>query len=231
MIKNENTAIIEEYKSFLFRKEYPCIAARAAIQKQQVGVFVADHMACPKDDKAILNFLYNFVDGYRNSDNLFNSAAILFKGPETVSEEEFERLLWERLQAIENMDAQQYPYDKRVSSDTKSRDFSFSIKEEAFYIIGLHPQSSRNARRFKYPGLVFNPHQQFEILRKSSRYDKMKKIVRQLDTVFSGSVNPMLQDFGNAPEVLQYSGRKVDGSWECPLKINNRLPDGDHTTT
>jgi uncharacterized protein len=209
---------IEEYKSFLHRKEYPCIAAKAAIQKQQVRVFVADHMACPKDDRSILNFLYKFVDEYRSSKEFFHSAAIIFKGPETMDEEDFERMLWTRLQALANLDAKDYAYDKRVSSDPTSTDFSFSIKEEAFYIIGLHPKSSRPARSFKYPTLVFNPHQQFDDLRSTNRYEKMKNIVRKLDTAYSGSVNPMLQDFGKTSEVFQYSGRKLDHSWQCPLK-------------
>lgn len=220
---------IEEYKSFLHRKEYPCVAAKAAVQKQQVRVFVADHIACPKDDRAILDFLYKFVDEYRSSKDFFHSVAIIFKGPDTIEEEDFEKLLWARLQSLANMDAKDYAYDKRVSSDPTSTDFSFSIKEEAFYIIGLHPNSSRAARSFKYPTLVFNPHQQFDDLRKTNRYDKMKNIVRKLDTAYSGSVNPMLQDFGKASEVFQYSGRKLDQSWECPLK--NRTLASEHNTT
>ena len=220
---------IEEYKSFLYRKEYPCVAAKAAVQKQQVRVFVADHIACPKDDRAILDFLYKFVDEYRSSKDFFHSVAIIFKGPDTIEEEDFEKLLWARLQSLANMDAKDYAYDKRVSSDPTSTDFSFSIKEEAFYIIGLHPNSSRAARSFKYPTLVFNPHQQFDDLRKTNRYDKMKNIVRKLDTAYSGSVNPMLQDFGKASEVFQYSGRKLDQSWECPLK--NRTLASEHNTT
>lgn len=229
MKQASNEAYIEEYKSFIYRKEYPCIAAKAAMQKQQVRVLVADHMACPKDDRAILDFLYNFVDEYRSSQNFFHSAAIIFKGPEQIENEEvFESLLWQRLQCLADMGAKEYAYDKRVSSDPASKDFSFSIKEEAFYIIGLHPQSNRAARRFTYPALVFNPHQQFDELRKTDRYDKMKKIVRRLDTAFSGSVNPMLKDFGNAPEVIQYSGRQLDNSWQCPLKINNQLLSENH---
>jgi uncharacterized protein len=232
MKQTENEAYIEHYKSFLYRKEYPCIAAKAAVQKQQVRVLVVDHMACPKDDRAILDFMYNFVDEYRSSKEFFHSAAIIFKGPQEVpSEEAFEAMLFQRLQSLADMGLKEYAYDKRVSSDPTSRDFSFSIKEEAFYIIGLHPKSNRAARQFMYPTMVFNPHKQFEDLRKTHQYDKMKKIVRKLDTAYSGSVNPMLQDFGSSPEVFQYSGRKLDQAWQCPLKINNYLPGEQHPTT
>lgn len=222
MLPVNNDAYVQEYRAFLNCKEYPCVAARAALQKQHVRVFVADHMACPKDDRAILDFLYQFVDEYRSSADFFYSVAIVFKGHDTpLAEETFETLLFQRIQALADMDSANYPYDKRVSSDPSSRDFSFSIKEEAFYIIGLHPGSNRAARRFAYPALVFNPHQQFHELRQTNRYEKMKKIVRQRDTAFSGSVNPMLQDFGSSPEVFQYSGRKLDPSWQCPLTIKS----------
>ncbi len=227
-----NKDYIERYKSFIYRQEYPCVAAKEAVRKQRVKVFVAGHMACPKDDRAILDFMYNFVDEYRNSKEFFHSAAVIFEGPTDIhSEEMFETMLFQRLQSLADIGAKEYAYDKRVSSDPTSKDFSFSIKEEAFYIIGLHPKSSRPARQFEYPTMVFNPHEQFEVLRATHRYDKMKNIVRKLDTALAGSVNPMLQDFGNSPEVFQYSGRKLDSSWQCPLKINNYLPGEHHPTT
>ena len=78
--------------------------------------------------------------------------------------------------------------------------------------------SSRLARRFRYPTLVFNPHQQFEELRATAKYDMMKNVVRKRDVAYSGSINPMLQDFGESSEVYQYSGRKYDDTWQCPLK-------------
>ena len=211
----------EDYFTFLANKEFPCVAARAALSRDSIRVFVADHMACPKDDRSIIDFIYSFVEEFRNSTEMFHSAVVIFKGPDIFNEQMFDQLLWQRLQSFANIDAEQHKYDKRVSSDPNSKDFSFSIKEEAFYIIGLHPASNRGARRFKYPALVFNPHQQFVDLRSSNRYEKMKKIVRERDTIYSGSVNPMLKDFGQYSEVFQYSGRKYDESWQCPLKINN----------
>jgi FPC/CPF motif-containing protein YcgG len=135
------------------------------------------------------------------------------------NEEMFDGLLWQRLQALQMLDAQHYNYDKRVDADPSSAKFSFSIKEEAFYIVGLHPASSRLARQFSYPTLVFNPHNQFEHLKETTKYDMMKNAVRKRDVALSGSVNPMLQDFGETSEVFQYSGRKYDESWQCPLKI------------
>ncbi|MBA3648283.1 MAG: YqcI/YcgG family protein [Chitinophagales bacterium] len=217
----ESNAIIEEYLSFLHYKEYPCIGAKAALSKEQIRYMVADNMACPKDDTSILKFLYEFIDEYRNSEQIYYSAAILFKDPEINNEEKFDELLWQRLQALGDLDIQNYSYDTRVSADPNSPDFSFSLKEEAFFIAGLHPASSRPARRFNYPAMVFNPHAQFEKMRETDLYEKVKNIIRHRDISYSGSINPMMNDYGDSSEASQYSGRNYDGTWKCPLRTRN----------
>ncbi len=143
MIEITEQIIIQEYLDYLNAKEFPCIAAKAALAKQQVKCMVADHMACPKDDINILQFLYDFVDQYRSSNEFYNSAAIIFTGPQMHSEEMFDALLWQRLQALQTADAKNHIFDNRVESDPSSAKFSFSIKQEAFYIIGLHPRKQQ----------------------------------------------------------------------------------------
>jgi FPC/CPF motif-containing protein YcgG len=220
MINEPDEVLIEKYKDYLNARDFPCVAARAAVSREQVHCMVAGHMACSVDDTSILKFLYQFIDDYRNSKEQFHSASIIFRSPESVSEDKFDALLWQRLQSLSDLDAKNYSYDKRVNSNLSSPDFSFSIKEEAFFIIGLHPLSSRLARRFKYPTLAFNPHAQFEYLRSSNNYGKLKNIVRRRDIAYSGSINPMLDDFGESSEVYQYSGKVYDNQWQCPLHPN-----------
>ena len=221
--------IIEQYLEHLKEKEFPCVAARAALSLDQVSCMVASHLACPKDDAAIVQFLYGFIAQYRASETHYHSAAIIFRGPQIPDEPMFDALLWQRLQALADLDAQQYAYDARVSADPASPNFSFSIGQEGFYIIGLHPHSSRKARQFPYPVLVFNPHAQFEELRAHAHYDRMKKTVRKRDVAYSGSVNPMLNDFGDASEAFQYSGRQYNADWQCPLKINHATTPNNST--
>ena len=221
-MEEQNKNIEAAYFAFLNAKAFPCIGAKTAQAKQQAICMVAGHMACPKDDSAILQFLYQFVDDYRKSDQIFHSAAIIFEQPVSLTENIFDELLWQRLQSLSNMDAEKYPYDKRVDPDPTSGNFSFSLKEEAFFIIGLHPASSRPSRQFNYPTLVFNPHQQFEKLKQTNKYESMKATVRKRDLAYSGSTNPMLNDFGESSEALQYSGRKYDNQWQCPLHINHK---------
>lgn len=224
-----NDNISTEYAQFLQSEQFPCVAAKAALQRNQTRTFVAGHMACPNDDQDILNFIYKFVDDYRMSEISFHSAAVIFKQPESISEDMFERFMWQRLQSLSDIDAANFPFDNRVSIDPNTADFSFSLKSEAFFIIGLHPSSSRPSRRFKYPALVFNPHAGFEQMRAQNQYEKMKNVVRKKDLAISGSINPMLDDFGNSSEVFQYSGKNYSSSWQCPLHIKHGT--ADHTTT
>jgi len=210
-------SISDEWISFIDNKAFPCVAAKAALTKQQQAIFVADHIACPKDDRAILSFIYDFVDRYRSAETMFHSAVVLFEQPDMLTEPEYERFFWQRLQALSDIDAELYTYDDRVSDNPESGTFSFSLKSEAFFIVGLHPGSSREARRFSRPAIVFNPHAQFEHLRENGQYEKMKAIIRKRDIALEGSINPMLEDFGDRSEVYQYTGRQLGKEWKCPL--------------
>lgn len=213
----ESQAISEEYLAFINDKAFPCVAAKTALTWNQLHCLVVDHLACPKDDEAILEFIYGFVEEYRRSEKLYHSAAVIFKGPEHPTEAMFDELFWQRLQALSNHDARRYGYDARVVADPSSPDFSFSLKEEAFFVIGLHPGSSRPARRFRYPTLVFNAHAQFEQLRETGKYEYLQTTIRKRDEAYSGSINPMLRNFGDASEAFQYTGRVYDNSWKCPF--------------
>jgi len=225
----EQHKLIKEYIGFLSRKEFPCIAAKAAAERHQVKCMVAGNMACAKDDVAILHFIYEFVDVYRMATKPFHSAAVIFEQPVIHCESEFDHFFWQRLQSLSNLDAQKYAYDTRVNPDPFSGNFSFSLKSEAFFIIGLHPCNSRISRQFSYPVIVFNPHAEFVKMRLTERYEKMKEVVRKKDVAFSGTINPMLDDFGTTSEVYQYSGKNYDANWQCPLKINHGSAENNST--
>ena len=56
--------------------------------------------------------------------------------------------------------------------------FAFSAGGTAYFIVGLHPAASRDARRTPTPTLVFNLHEQFEELRASGRFPRMRDKIR-----------------------------------------------------
>ena len=206
-----------ELLSMIEQSAYPCIGAKAVAAKQKLSSFVGTDLSADSDDERIIAFLYNFIDDYRKSDAELRSAVVIFPSSAHLSEEDFDKLLWARLQALADIDAAHYAYDLRVSPDPESSNFGFSVKGEALYVIGLHPNSLRPARRFSCPAIVFNPHAQFERMRERGKYDAMKRSIRQRDTQYAGSVNPMLADFGESSEAIQYSGIQNGTNWKCPF--------------
>lgn len=208
------------YRDFIAADTFPCVAAKLAGKKDNIHVMVAGHMGCPFHDRQIHDFAGKFIKAFRESIEIYHSAAVIFPYP-VSSEEEYETFLWQRLQALAELDACTYDYAPDVSSDPNANDFSFSLHEEALFVIGMHPFNERPARRFQFPVIVFNPHRSFQHLRKKGGYEKMKSLVRKHDLEQNGSVNIMLSDFGERSEVYQYSGRVYDNEWRCPLQINH----------
>lgn len=225
-----SSVIIDDYFTFIKNKTFPCVGAKAALERKQIDCMVAESLDCNDEDDLIIKFLYNFVDRYRANPNLYHSAAIIFKEPEVMSEVMFDQLTWQRLQALSDVDALRYPYDPRVDRNPLSCKFSFSIKSEAFYIVGLHPASSRKARQFRYPTLVFNPHNQFEELRRIDKYTSLQRVIRSRDKLYSGTINPTLTDFGELSEVFQYTGLKYDANWKCPYSSKHAYVNNDTTS-
>ena len=104
-----------------------------------------------------------------------------------------------------------------MSVDPEDPHFSLSFAGEAFFVVGLHPNASRPARRFEAPAMVFNLHAQFEVLREQQRYEKLRASILERDLALAGSINPMLARHGESSEARQYSGRAVDADWKCPF--------------
>lgn len=65
---------------------------------------------------------------------------------------------------------------------------------------------------------MFNLHAQFEVLRTSGRFERMRDLIRQRDEQLQGSVNTMVADHGQHSEARQYSGRVVTDDWVAPFE-------------
>lgn len=124
--------------------------------------------------------------------------------------------MWDQLKFLHEADDQ--PWDRHVSSDPQDDRFSFSLAGRAFYVVGLHPNSSRTARQAPFTALAFNLHWQFEKLREMGAYQRVRDTIRRRDVKLQGSINPMLEDFGSSSEARQYSGRRAGADWKCPFR-------------
>lgn len=207
-----------QFRRFIGRPTFPCVGAKSALAKNQISFIVARDMTSAWDDLRIYPALFNFAKSYRPRKTLFQSFVTIFRGPRTLNEREFEACMWERIQSLTDKDVWHgQRHDAAVSANPGDAQFSLSFANEAFFAIGLHPKASRPARRFPVPAIVFNLHDQFEEMRKSGLYDKLHSNIMERDIRLAGSPNPMIQQFGEASEARQYSGRVVEDNWRCPF--------------
>ena len=211
--------LTDAFRQFVEDPKFPCVGAKAALRKGRLSTIVVDDIGSDVDDGRIHAALLAFVSRYRIDPLLFQSFVVIFEGGRGYSEESFERHLWSRVQALCDHDADiGHGWDARVAADVDDPHFSLSVAGEAFFVVGLHPDASRPARRFCAPVLVFNLHDQFDRLRREGRYERLRDAILERDEALTGSANPMLARHGETSEARQYSGRIVGNEWRCPFQ-------------
>ena len=207
------------FEGHIADKGFPCVGAKSALARGTLRVLPGRDVTSGWNDMHIHDALLEWAYAYRDDPQGLRSLAVVFEGPLDLTEEEFEKHMWERIQSLADKDAWRgQPYDGTVSPDPGDPHFSLSFGGEAFFVVGLHPNASRPARRFDRPILVFNLHDQFETLRKEGRYERMRETILDRDLTLAGDLNPMLSRHGESSEARQYSGRKVDDGWQAPFK-------------
>ncbi len=221
MLVDEKTAEAgrEELFAEIADDAFPCVGAKSVLARGTLKVLVGHSLVSAWDDVRIHSELLEWAFAYRDEPTGLRSLAVAFEGPLDLTEEQFEAAMWERLQSLADKDDWRgQPFDPRVSPDPADPHFSLSFGGEAFFVVGLHPNASRPARRFPRPTLVFNLHDQFTRLRDEDRYERMRERIIARDIELAGTSNPMLARHGEASEARQYSGRLVGDDWQCPFR-------------
>lgn len=219
IIYDNEHALACRFISNVEQPSFPCVGAKSALARGQMDILVARDLRSAWDDLRILPALATTVGKYRADRAIFRTMVVVFEQPDDLTEAAFEHHLWARAQSISDKDAWVgHRPDPSVSADPEDPHFSLSFAGEAFFVVGLHPNASRPARRFEAPAMVFNLHNQFEVLRGQQRYEKLRSSILQRDVALAGSINPMLARHGEMSEARQYSGRAVDADWKCPFR-------------
>lgn len=208
-----------EFKDFIIKQKHPCVMANTVFKMDDYHLKVYDTILSNEIINPILSDIETYINNYDFESNSFETLIICFKDNDFKTETEFEKALWNFLQKLHNNDDE--AWDPNVSQDPNDPNFSFSLKGKAFYIVGMHPKSSRLARQAPYCTIVFNLHWQFEKLREMGAYQAVKKRIRLRDKKLQGSINPVLKDFGKDSETKQYSGRNIENNWKCPFHKKN----------
>lgn len=205
--------LIEEFQVFISDRSFPCVGAKSAANRGRMAVVICNELGTAESAKALCDGLASFSRAFPEPDEDPVSFVAIFE-KEVEDEDNFHAKLWQQLQLVHERDALSHPWAPGISDDPASNDFSFSVAGRAFFVVGLHPQASRLARRSPRPTLVFNFHEQFEAMRASGRYGKLQTAIRHRDLELQGSINPVLAQFGDASEAQQYSGKHGGG---CPF--------------
>jgi FPC/CPF motif-containing protein YcgG len=206
----------EQFREFVMRQGFSCIGAKAAFHDEAYGFAVYDEMGTDESTAGLCRDLCHFSQSGITLRSEYSTFVAIFRSPIDLTETEFEDRLWLQLQKLHRASTKHFDWDRKVSSDPADPHFSFSFAGQAFYVIGLHANSSRQARRSLWPALVFNPHAQFDRLRADGKWKRMQKAIRAREIALQGNVNPMLSDFGERSEARQYSGRAVSDDWTPP---------------
>jgi FPC/CPF motif-containing protein YcgG len=210
--------------AFVRSNDYPCLGSKAAINAAAYDLHCYSILGDGSSSNSLAADLCQFADSSLVQQHDFATFIAIFRSPPDLDEVAFEEALWRTLTQLHEIDARRFDWDASVSSDPSSGNFAFSFAGRAFYVVGLHPHSSRISRRFPYPALVFNLHAQFQKLRVQGKWERMRTTIRERDLALQGTNNPMLTDFGEFSEARQYSGRAVNDKWTAPFTTQRNAP-------
>ncbi|MBT4989276.1 MAG: YqcI/YcgG family protein [Rickettsiales bacterium] len=219
----EKQIIEDKFRAYINSESFPCVGAKSSLAQSNLNFYFAESILDSSYDDNLHGSLKEFGQKLDLDGIALQSFVLIFSDEQQFSEIDFENLLWRKLQSLHDIDiTKKVDWSEDCGSLPESSKFSMSIAGYSFFIIGVHANASRSARTFKYPAMVFNSHAQFETLRKNGKYETLQKIIRKKDLEINGSINPMVKNFGEGAEANQYSGRHVDKSWKCPLKIKGK---------
>jgi len=205
-----------QFRAMVLNAQFPCPGARTAFTKGTYRFGLFDEIGTRDTAIALGSSLKRFIEERVTWNSNFTPFVSCYKAPIPMSHEQFAHLLWAMLQELHVIDFSEW--DPKYSPDPDSPDFAFSYAGTSFFVNGIHSGSPRFARRFGWPTIVFNTHEQFDNLRREGIFEKFRDGVRKKDKELQGYVNPAAEDVGVVSEAIQYTGIIDNPSWKCPFK-------------
>ena len=206
----------EAFRAFVDDPRFSCLAGKGVVRASGYSSGTYGALGTHRTTRALAADLEQFVRDAAQDEARLRTFVAVFPSSSYSDEHSFEADLWMQLQRLSDLKTNSR-WDATASDDPSDSGFAFSFAGRALFVVGLHPQSSRHARQFRWPALVFNPHRQFERLRETGRFERLRAAVREREIALQGSLNPNLADFGEQSEARQYSGRASEADWVCPF--------------
>ncbi|GAC1303309.1 MAG: guanitoxin biosynthesis heme-dependent pre-guanitoxin N-hydroxylase GntA [Vulcanimicrobiaceae bacterium] len=208
------------FRNFITDPAFSCLGAKSALATGTYRFGSYQRLDDAASTAGLARDLFAFSSERRGFESLFTTYIAVFAGFESGPDADlaFERALWKQLGRLHDLDAPLHAWDPRVSRSPEDPNFSYSFASTGYFVVGLHPDSTRSARRFAWPTLVFNAHEQFETLKARGQFARLQDRIRTREVELDGSLNPNLADFGDHSEARQYAGRPLPEAWACPFR-------------
>ncbi|MFN2450193.1 MAG: guanitoxin biosynthesis heme-dependent pre-guanitoxin N-hydroxylase GntA [Candidatus Baltobacteraceae bacterium] len=204
-------------RAFLSSARFSCVAAKASVRSGGYRFGWYEGFPARRSAAGLARDLAAFVAEQRYMRSRYTTFVAAFAEQPIEDELSFERALWKQLQYLHEEDAKHFPWAPGVSADPQSVHFAFSFAQSPFFVVGMHPRSSRDSRRLFVPALAFNAHAQFAAAKRDGNFERIQRIVREREIALQGSVNPELRAYGESSEARQYAGRQTEQKWRCPF--------------
>ena len=106
MLVDEDTRVSarEELFAHISDRGFPCVGAKSALAQGTLKAIVGHSLESAWDDVRIHSELLDWAAAYRREPGGLLSLAVVFEGPREISEERFERAMWERIQSLADKD-------------------------------------------------------------------------------------------------------------------------------
>lgn len=216
-----NDTVYSEIDRLLSQKDYPCVAALQSFHKKDFQLRTYNDFGKKYQRSDLRHDLLSYLEEYKKTRSEFFTFWAVFQDSEKMDEDQFEKMLWSELSALTSLETQATDYDSRFSNNPEDKNFCFSLGGKAFFVVGLHPESSRRSRQFPWPTLIFNVFEQFDQLAQQGKYQPMIQINRQRDIRFQGNANPMALEHNDDWEAIQFSGKNNSKKWKCPFHFRS----------
>lgn len=206
-----------DIKKLLGQKSYPCIAAVQAMYRNELIFDTYEGFGTGLHSRRLAENLIQFKKTQASKQIPYLTYMALFPNDTSKCEQTFEENMWKELSAMWDHPSVAGSWDPNFSESPEDQNFCFSLDGSAFFVVGLHSQSSRLSRRLPFNALIFNLYSQFTALMEKGTYEEMVRINRQRDEKFQGSVNPMAEKYNDIWEAIQFSGKENGPQWRCPF--------------
>lgn len=201
----------DHFKNFILESDHPCLMAQAVVKASRAACKVYKEFDQVETTHTLKNDLDKFVVKHGNDNENFRSFVAIFPDFRIYNEIDLEKLLWKRLQLLQDVAVKNSSWDQPLNADPKEPNFSFSIAGKMFYVVGLHPKSSKNSRKAPAPTLIFNLYDQFERLKEDEGiFHEIRNKIRHRDYMVQGFINPLERGIGVGYKARQYRRRIVE---------------------